>query len=60
MGSDCAAGRQALETIFSSVSDHQELEHSELENCAAVSPAKTQESERLSKEARRGAKNTRS
>jgi len=29
MGSDCAAGRQALETIFSSVSDHQELEHSE-------------------------------
>src|SRR5580704_2304173 len=42
MGSDCAVGRQALETIFFSVSDHQELEHSELEHCPAVRPAETQ------------------
>jgi hypothetical protein len=36
-----AIGRLALETIFSSVSDPQKLEHSELEHCAAVRPAET-------------------
>jgi hypothetical protein len=49
MGSDCAAGRQALETIFSSVSDHHEFEHSEPQDCAAVSPAEAQEGKRLSR-----------
>jgi hypothetical protein len=41
MGGNSAVGRQALETIFSSVSDIQELEHCGLEHWAAVRPAET-------------------
>jgi ABC-type Fe3+ transport system permease subunit len=59
MGSDCATGRQALETIFSSVSDHQELEHSEFEHCVAVRPAETQSGRTSKREAIRAADKSR-